>query len=270
VKGSIPTAPQDPFRDPPPYENAGIGSSTGYAAPAASSLRRSDTTGSMQISESDKFRYLQRYNTMFVIDDSGDSRPQWSTIRTLVEECAEISAKHDRDGVDVQFLNVDRRFENLTSRAAVMRAFDSVRVDSKNPSFIGHRVDKILTDFKTEFKEAQKHGKQTEMRGLNIVVFTTKVDPDIDDIDIQIENHGQDLGKLGAENNKVGISFVQIGSDGTTKEFLQHMDDNLKDKVGRDMVDTFQIKDGEPITVNRLFKILVGGINRKADANENV
>ena len=72
---------------------------------------------------------------------------------------------------------------------------------------------------------------------------------------------------------------MQIGNDPYATEFLTKLDDTLTsveclDKFGnwhsekRDYIDTTKYDPSKPLTVRRLLKILLGGINKRRDNDQ--
>ena len=64
---------------------------------------------------------------------------------------------------------------------------------------------------------------------------------------------------------QVGIQFFQIGNDHKAAKYLQELDDDLKGRGVRDIVDTTQYV-GSDLTVLRIVKVCLGGVNKRLDA----
>jgi len=86
-----------------------------------------------------------------------------------------------------------------------------------------------------------------------------------DDAEGSIVQIAKRLNNAGATLSQLGIQFIQIGTNAGARDFLETLDNDLKNKHGiRDIVDTEPYTDGN-VTAARLTKLLLGGINRKID-----
>ncbi|KAJ7857842.1 hypothetical protein B0H14DRAFT_3638039 [Mycena olivaceomarginata] len=66
---------------------------------------------------------------------------------------------------------------------------------------------------------------------------------------------------------QVGIQFIQIGNDSSATRNLQQLDDRVRaEEDVRDIVDTTPYAKLHPITGAGLIKALLGGIDRRIDA----
>ncbi|KAL8954486.1 MAG: hypothetical protein Q9183_007094 [Haloplaca sp. 2 TL-2023] len=105
-------------------------------------------------------------------------------------------------------------------------------------------------------------------KGLNLIVLTDGEPEEGQDVDQVIVKYANQLRDAGASTLKVGIQFVQIGSDETATEFLSFLDDKLKSEhdLDRDMVDTVHWVEDEKEYLSE--KILLGGILKKVDNDD--
>ena len=241
---------------PPPVE---IGSSD--SVPQQRAVRSAE----------DPYELLQRFDTVFIVDDSGSMKEHWSATRNALETVATVALKHDRDGVDIHFMN-NPRYDawNVKSATHVRQLFNQVRPSGVTPT--GQCLDEILRDYLDRYISSKIPGpdgqQQPKIKPLNIVVITDG-EP-TDDVESVIVSVARKLERLNAPLHQVGIQFLQIGDGVEAREALEELDDALAGIFDiRDMVDTTQfVKEGEQITGKLLLKALLGGVNRIWDRRE--
>ncbi|TFK55409.1 hypothetical protein OE88DRAFT_1651714 [Heliocybe sulcata] len=211
---------------------------------------------------------LKKYNTVFIVDDSSSMEGKlWMEARSVLANLAHVAQKYDVDGIDVCFLNSKSRGEKLKGSASVQRLFDTMRPYGATP--IGERLELLLLDYLEKLEKAKDQHEQTGDRAaltgikpVNYIVITDGAATD--DVEGPIVDAARRLDARHFPLNQVGIQFVQIGNFRQATRFLDELDDTLSAANGvRDMVDTTPYK-GE-LTVERLTKILLGGINRRVD-----
>jgi len=96
----------------------------------------------------DRYAFLNTFDTIFLIDDSGSMAGRsWRETGAALETIAPICVAHDADGIDIHFLNADDspNFHNVTSAAAVRQIFTSVRPLVGTPT--GQRLNQILKPY---------------------------------------------------------------------------------------------------------------------------
>ncbi|KAF9021845.1 hypothetical protein BDZ89DRAFT_227083 [Hymenopellis radicata] len=64
-------------------------------------------------------RALKDYDIAFLLDDSGSMQPHWDHVKRLLGLLTDEAVKHDKNGLDLHFLNHGSKYPNLTSAKAV-------------------------------------------------------------------------------------------------------------------------------------------------------
>ncbi|KAK6987960.1 hypothetical protein R3P38DRAFT_2661192 [Favolaschia claudopus] len=255
--------------EPPPYESI-----TG--SPTKIIHKISSTRGMPE----DALEFLRQYDTVILVDDSqsmthcGSTRgvSRWCEARQALQTLAEIAHKYDEDGIDIHFLNAKHSATNIRSSSQIHEVFDQVKPSGMTPT--GDRLDKLLKPYLTKLETAdiQPDGtpidRQTgkEIKRINYIVITDGVptdDPKNPIVDAAT--------RLKAIRNlsmvQLGIQFVQIGNDEEATRSLKMLDDDLSKESGIwDIVDTTPYSELSPVTGDGLVKALLGGINRRVDA----
>ncbi|MCJ1394930.1 hypothetical protein MMC18_007810 [Xylographa bjoerkii] len=207
---------------------------------------------------------LKRYDTVFLVDDSDSMYGQrWTTTSQVLAEIAKIAVKYDTNGVDIRFFNEnleESERKNLDSSVKIMSLFK--KVIPEGPTLTANILDEELSDYMAELRS------NWNRKGLNLIVLTDGEPEPGQKVEEIIVKYAKKLEKMEASEFKVGIQFVQIGSDENARKFLQSLDDDLMEKHGldRDMVDTVLWEEGHED--NLYEKILLGGVLKRLD-NKN-
>ncbi|KAF5392991.1 hypothetical protein D9757_001145 [Collybiopsis confluens] len=256
---------------PPPY-------SSSSTDPSMSSLGRKPSKRSYfrtplsQESLDEALVALRAYDIVILLDDSGSMRSHWDEARAALADIAEVASKYDQDGIDIHFLNridLDKRVHtNLTKSAQVENLFE--RVKPGGPTPLGDRLDELLREYLDRLEAAKsrsRKGFKEDVKRVNFIVITDGAPTD--DPEPPILDAARRLAKGKFPLAQLGIQFVQIGNSRSASRFLQTLDDDLSKEEGvRDIVDTTPYF-GEKLTRDILIKIMLGGINRKFDAQPN-
>ncbi|KAL8705721.1 MAG: hypothetical protein Q9201_001155 [Fulgogasparrea decipioides] len=208
---------------------------------------------------------LRKYDTVFLVDDSTSMGGyRWKTAAKVLADVASIAVKYDRNGVDLRFLNEyleDDERKNLVSADQVMDLFS--RVTPNGPTLTADILEEELSEYMHEYTH-DRHKKS-----LNLIVLTDGEPEPGQKVEDVIVKYANKLRDADAHPFQVGIQFVQIGNDTAAARFLKFLDDKLKGEHGldRDMVDTVRWAPGDE---DWLFeKILLGGILKKIDDDDN-
>ena len=187
----------------------------------------------------------------------------WRETSVALAAIAPICTAHDKDGVDVHFLNHKAAYTNLTSAQAVERVFSSVRPMGATPT--GMRLRAILKPYLETVERDSQAGKET--KPLNIIVITDG-EPS-DDVESSIMEAAKKLEAADAPAWQVGIQFFQVGQEPGATAALQELDDGLvSEGCPRDMVDTvpWSKNNGETgLSADGVLKVVLGAVNRKLD-----
>lgn len=219
------------------------------------------------------YAFLAQFDTVFLIDDSGSMAGRnWRETAAALSAITSICTEQDTNGIDIYFLNHRNPYANdrlgahthVTTTASVQEIFTTVQPRGGTPT--GTRLNQILKEYVEEFDKKQKHGRESSVKPLNIIVITDGVATD--DVESAIVSAAKKLDKLNAEPWQVGVQFFQVGQEPAAAADLRELDDALADTHGvRDMVDTvpWSSIDGAVLTAEGIMKVTMGAINRKLD-----
>jgi len=208
----------------------------------------------------DDLEILRDYDTVIIVDDSGSMGSLWIQACTALSKLAAVASRYDKNGIDIHFLNHDRKGERLKvggflSEEDVAELFTEVTPCGPTP--LGDCLERVTQQMLKALDKGKSYKKT------NYLVITDG--RPTDDAEGAIVHIARRLDKAGATLSQLGIQFIQIGSDSGARAFLEKLDNDLKDKHSiRDIVDTEPFSGGD-LTGARLAKLLLGGINRKID-----
>ena len=282
VSGKLPpgapaAASRTPFSDPAP----------GPAPPT----RRPQATPSelppayvepMVESPDDPYAFLAKFDTVFLIDDSGSMAGRsWHETSAALATITPVCTARDRDGIDIHFLNCQRSFTNLTSADAVQRVFEQVRPGGGTPT--GCRLRELLGPYVARVEAQAERVRRAraagnaapadEIKPMNVIVITDGAASD--DVESEIMRIANKLEDADAPAWQVGIQFFQVGRELGAAEALQELDDELVDMgCRRDIVDTVSWKGGNSgtdcqLSADKILKCVLGAVVRKLDRKRN-
>lgn len=210
---------------------------------------------------------LKQFDTVIIVDDSSSMREggRWDEARNALSELAEHAGKYDADGIDIYFLNNSAVERNVRNADDVRALF--TRIQPSGVTNIGTALENLISEYLDELDEAeQRSGKEgvKKIKPVNYIVITDG--EATDDPESVIVQAAKRLDLKFRPITQIGIQFVQIGPLQSAARFLARLDDALvmKHKI-RDIVDTTRYS-GKKLNADMLIKILVGGINRRVDA----
>ena len=191
----------------------------------------------------------------------------WRETSQAIASIAPICTAHDKDGIDIYFLNApdSADYKNITRADEVQRIFQTVR--PSGGTFTGSKLNAILKPYLREC-EAKKSNLES-VKPLNIIVITDGVPSD--DPESVIVAHAKKLDKIEAPGWQVGIQFFQVGEEPGAAEALQELDDGIHDRGQefRDIVDTvpWTSQNGGTVGLNAdgILKVVLGAVNRRLD-----
>ncbi|KIK53264.1 hypothetical protein GYMLUDRAFT_49429 [Collybiopsis luxurians FD-317 M1] len=254
---------------PPPYSSSDPSPSTG---PHKKHVKPLDFRKPLsQESLDEALIALRAYDIVILVDDSGSMRRHWEEAGAALADIAEVASKYDQDGIDIHFLNTtdltQELHTNLTKPSQVLSLFKCVSPSGPTP--LGDRLDELLREYldKIERAKASSSEELKKIKRINFIVITDGVPTD--DPKEAIVDASRRLHKGKFPLAQVGIQLVQIGQSTRAAKFLKNLDDDLAKEDGvRDIVDTTPYF-GHKLTRDVLIKIMLGGINRKFDAEVN-
>lgn len=250
----------NPFHNPSSFDAPPAYSAAPNAAPQPTTV----TSNSAAVAD-DAYAFLAEFDTIFLIDDSGSmAGSRWRQTADALMTVTPICTAHDRDGVDIYFINQPElaSHSNVTSASAVQEIFNTVRPGGS--TLTGMRIAKILNLHFEEYERAPASTKP-----INIICITDG-EPS-DDVERVIIRAAQKLDKLDAPAWQVGIQFFQVGNDVKATEHLKQLDDELAELSGdrdlRDIVDTvpFTNAEGARLSGDGILKVVLGAVTRRLD-----
>ena len=190
----------------------------------------------------------------------------WRETSLAIASIAPICTAHDKDGIDIYFLNApdSPKYQNITRANEVQRIFETVRPGGGTPT--GTKLNAILKPYLKEC-EAKKSDLDA-VKPLNIIVITDGVPSD--DPESVIITYAKKLEKLDAPPWQVGIQFFQVGEEAGAAEALTELDDGIEERCGgRDIVDTvpWKSQNGGHAGLNAegILKVVLGGVTKRLD-----
>ena len=228
-------------------------------------------------STDNRFSFLSKFDTVFLIDDSGSmAGARWRETAAALSAITPICTAHDHDGIDIYFLNTpddERRFRNITSAEKVQEIFTRVRPGRGTPT--GSRLNSILRPYLQKCEQLGEERLQEEngdFKPLNVIVITDGEAHD--DVESVVLSAAKRLDRLQAPAWQLGIQFFQVGSDPEATQALQELDDGLLELgSGRDIVDTVPWKGAdsgiEGLNAEGILKVVLGAVNRRLDRKRN-
>ena len=198
----------------------------------------------------DPFALLSRVHTVILLDDSdsmslpgnasqdmGDNTPnrvaenelnwwyesRWDQSRKLIASVVTKVAEHNKNGVDLHFLNRTILYTGLRNEADVKHAFAAGIPSNWHGTPTGQRVHDILDAYSSTLRYYR------HLMPLNLIVITDGEATDEDTLYWTIKEHPSRLMERGYPAHQLGIEFVQVGdSESATKSLVK-----LEEKVTR-------------------------------------
>ena len=180
----------------------------------------------------DHFEYLEKFDTIFVIDDSASmAGTRWIEVKEAVIRCARIVLAYDMDGVDIYFLNSSANdVSRVHALEHICAILDSVQPHGSTP--IDLCLDEIFYEYLHRFKKA---GSLGWVKPVNIIVLTDGApDEGIWDLRHLFVRTAHELEILKAPRLQLGVQFVQIGDDEGASAFLSSLDEFIMSEHGLD------------------------------------
>ena len=258
-----------PSNEPPPaYSPAAPNDQPRPAEVSAINTAQASTSSGGE----DPYGFLNEFDTVFLIDDSGSMAGRsWRECGAALEAITPICTGHDDDGIDLYFLNSKSAdYKNVTSAGAVHEIFNSVRPGGRTPT--GKRLNEILKPYLSELEANIRSNKKTAP--MNIIVITDGV-PD-DDVESVLIKAAKKLDELDADPWQVGVQMLQVGEEEGARVHLETLDDELSQMGGgcRDIVDTVPFVPGARgrgvgLTAESILKVVLGAVNKRLDRRGN-
>lgn len=227
--------------------------------------------------DDDPYAFLSNYDTIFLIDDSSSMMTdgRWAEAEQAIRSITPICTTYDSDGIDIYFLNhkasgnrqpgkADGGYYGIKSASAVSQVFRGTGPSGATPT--GQRLRSILRPYLQTLESASD---PDEVKPINIIVITDGAATD--EPEEVIVNVARRLDALDASPSQVGIQFFQVGNVPSAAESLRHLDDDLKSRGVRDMVDTCTWDElgkrfgRSGLTSKAILKVVLGAVLRRLD-----
>lgn len=196
------------------------------------------------------FSQLSQFDTVFVIDDTGsmqepansrephtrNSKSRWDILTRSLQYIANIAAEYDKDGVDIHFLISTHLEEtNITNGQEVLNLLEQVDLEQGvGGTYLEPALAEILGPYIANYQKyfQDKRGKLKTIRPkpLNVIVLTDGKADDTEDLEDLLVRIAGLLDEMNAPKSQVGIQFLQVGDDEEAAEFLEYLDDKIKNK----------------------------------------
>ncbi len=194
---------------------------------------------------------LQNRDYTLIIDKSGSmatkdqagNKSRWTVMQestlALASKCEEL----DPDGLTVYlFSGRFKRYENVTANRVTQLFQENEPSGTTNLAGV---LEDALNDY---FK--RKRSGQTKQNGETILVVTDGEPDDRKAVMRVIIEASRQMDR----DEELAISFVQVGTDATAKQFLKALDDDLQSAGAKfDIVDTVTMDDMEDMTLSEVL-----------------
>jgi len=191
------------------------------------------------------------FKLVVLIDDSDSMDGGLWQARDALAGVAEFSRQKGGESIDIYCLNNPKYRLDLRTEVDVRNFFDSIAPDGQTP--LGAKLKQILDIYVPRIEDSSYNHKPISILVITDGRPTDDPRPVIIDFARRLDNRQVPLHKL-------GLQFVQIGSDPDASEALREIDDDLGPMHGvRDMVDTVTFNSDHPeIHTEFLVKVLLG------------
>lgn len=205
---------------------------------------------------------------------------RWREAEKALRAITPICTSHDSDGVDIYFLNhrpvtapgaaapegkAEGGYYGITSASDVSTIFSNARPSGATPT--GQRLRQIMKPYIASLERASD---PDDVKPINIIVITDG--RATDEPEEVLVNAAARLDRIDAAPSQVGVQFFQIGDDPDAAEALRYLDDDLRSRGVRDMVDTCTWKDTKAqsrgrstLTSDVILKVVLGAVLRRLD-----
>ena len=194
---------------------------------------------------------LQNRDYTLIIDKSGSmatkdqagNKSRWTIMQestlALASKCEEL----DPDGLTVYlFSGRFKRYENVTANRVTQLFQENEPSGTTN-------LAAVLEDALKDYFQ-RKNAGQTKQNGETILVVTDGEPDDRKAVMKVIIEASRKMDK----DEELAISFIQVGTDSTAKQFLKALDDDLQSAGAKfDIVDTVTMDDMEDMTLSEVL-----------------
>lgn len=215
-----------------------------------------NVTGATNAVDGGDFSRLAMFDTVFIIDDTSSMQfavnsndksdpplSRWSVLENCLQYIAEIAIKHDKDGVDIQFLKMTELNGNdITDPTVIFEKLEKVRKHLDQPKCAGgtvfydaldEAIEPRLENYREYVKAKAAKLRPQRPKPMNLIVLTDGEADDNQEVRWYLAGVGVELTDMRAPPRQIGIQFVQIGDDEKSALWLEEMDDRLKTEDGK-------------------------------------
>ena len=220
---------------------------TALLHPTVSPLPRPASVDNEGHADEDNYTVLERYDTVFLVDDSPSMRGgKWDLVQRVLDYSTVVATRYDRDGIDVHFMNNDTANQDgVRDLKTAVQLHRGIELRGNTPT-----LDRLSRHLRAYLQAFGKADYDVNFKGYNLIVLTDgepnaeeEDEEDISDEEDAKKNKAAfrlirkeivDVAKkLDAQNamaKQVGIQFCQIGNDEEATAFFKFLDDRLKGK----------------------------------------
>ncbi|KAI0811821.1 hypothetical protein GGR55DRAFT_641985 [Xylaria sp. FL0064] len=230
---------------------------------------------------------LKYIDTLLLIDDSDSMQQCWDEVGDIIRIITPICIEHDRNGIDIEFVNHRAKGYYLTSRSGYQHIgllngrldmHDNVagiyhNVKPKGRCRMDKRLASILDPYINEYEASlRQSGGKKLLVPLNIIVISNLLWDTDDNSFGTLIRIARQLDILGAPKYQVGVQLFRVGDAGrqVADDTVRFFDDQIwKDRGVRDMVDmtTWTGSPGE-LSPKGILQVLLGAVRRSIDYME--
>ena len=190
----------------------------------------------------DSFAYLTRYETVVLMDDSASMLGRrWQQTSHLLAKMAKVVTKYDPLGFELHFFN-KAGFDHVSTPESIREKFETMPSGFSRP--IAPLLERELS------KYISKYRNNIELKGLNLLVVTSGIQHNEDQVLEVIYQASREMEVLKAAKEKISIQFIQIGSDKALRTFLEGFDDAYA--VGFQSDHIVSIQESQPQTSTKV------------------
>ncbi|KAJ7060956.1 hypothetical protein C8F01DRAFT_1141397 [Mycena amicta] len=209
--------------------------------------------------------YLKRYDTVFLIDDSGsmEALGKWEELTDALIAISSTAIDYSADSIDIFFLNSERKFvfkdeiKGIQDKSKVAAAISRVTPDGGTPT--GWRISQRMREFLARLEDAVDTPSYSEIKPLDLICFTDGASNDEPSMELgKVLVEISALFRAGRHHpNWMGIQFVQIGDDTEATAALAR----LTQLDTGSIVDTVPYAGPGSLTPAQMERILLGGLH---------
>lgn len=197
---------------------------------------------------------------MILVDDAKSMKEHWPEVSNFFSAFAYLTKTVDVDGsIDLCFTVSNEKCSS--KKSSVLRSKVTERGLHLNATSNPETAcDKILREWKKKANPSKLASliSHTTLPPVTLYILTDGVWEDRSDLSSFVKDVVDFMNQKDLSRKHIGIQFVQFGHDQRGTDRLTHLDTGLKNRLGKDIVDT------EPSDGN-ILKVLLGPVDDTFD-----